>query len=102
MRKNETSIKDDIDFLDVLNEIIILFENNKRIQTATSGELLLLEKLFNIRELVLGNKPMKTKQENHISLQRILDDMPSIAVTPEGKRIYDIAYYFAYIYRFSK
>jgi len=96
MKINETEIKSDKDFLCVLDEVITLFDGKKN---APSGELLLLDKLINIREIARGNRHLKTKQENYISLQRVLDDMTSIAITATGKKIYEIAYYFSFIYK---
>jgi len=102
MKTNETEIKSDKDFLTSLDELIKLFEEKSKIRTSTPGELLLLDKLINIREIAIGNRPLKTKQEDYISLQRLLDDMTSIAITETGKKIYDIAYYFSYIYKLPR
>ncbi|NLL20022.1 MAG: hypothetical protein GX262_13560 [Clostridia bacterium] len=99
MNPNETEIKSDEDFLIILGELITLFEGRNEKRTATHGELLLLDKLINIREIARGKRPLKTKQENYISLQRVLDDMTSIAITDTGKKIYEIVYYFSYVYK---
>lgn len=99
MKPNKTEIKSDKDFLNSLDELITLFEGKSEKRTSTPGELLLLDKLINIREIAIGNRPLKTNQENYISLQRVLDDITSIAITETGKKIYEIAYYFSYVYK---
>jgi hypothetical protein len=99
MKINETVIKSDEEFLNLLDELINFFKEKKVTQVATNSDLVLLDKLFNIKEIAIGNRPLKTKQENYISLQRVLDDMTSIAITETGKKIYEIVYYFSFIYK---
>ncbi len=99
MKKNETKIKSDKDFLTSLDELIMLFEDKREKGISTHRELFLLDKLINFKEIAIGNRLLKTKQENYISLQRVLDDMTSIAITETGKKIYDVVYYFSYIYK---
>jgi len=99
MKNNVTNIKDDVSFIKIVNEIITLFKDKIDDDNIIKSELVIYNKLVKIRDIALGKEKMNMSQEKYISLQRVLDDMPSVGITPIGEKIYELAYYFAYIYK---
>lgn len=101
MKKNVTNIKNDKLFIKKINEIIKLYDNKRDEDNISEAELFVCSKLKKIRDVAIGDEELKMPQEKYISFQRALDDMPSIGMTDIGETIYELIYYFAYIYKIT-
>ena len=102
MKKNVTNIKDDKSFIEIINDIINLYKSKIDSNSIIESELVVYNEMIKIKDIALGKEKIKTSQENYISIQRVLDDMPSIGTTPIGEKIYDLVYYFAFVYKIPK
>ena len=96
---NVTNIKDDNSFLMGLDKIVEILKNKQVLGVITKSELYILNDLIELKQLALGERKLLMPQEKYISFQRSLDEMTSIGRTEIGRTIYELIYYFAYIYK---
>ena len=96
MKKNVTRIMDDDSFLIELSCAIEALELKKKENGLEGTENTILQYLKKIFDIAIGREPLKGKQEDYISIQRVLSDDPE---TPMCQKINELSYYFSYLFK---
>lgn len=96
MKKNVTNISDDISFLKELSKVIEVMESKKDKEGLEGAEGTVLGYLRRIYNIAKGNEPLKGKQEDYISIQRVLSDDPELFM---NKKVGELSYYFSYFFK---
>lgn len=96
MRKNITGISDDVSFLRELSNVIKVMESKKNRIGLEGSEKTILHYLNRIYDIVMKKEPLKGKQEDYISIQRVLSDDPELLM---NQKISELSYYFSYLFK---
>jgi len=96
MRENVTNIPNDNSFLEELDKTIELFINKENNENLIGAENTILQYLLLISKIAKKQESLKGKQENYISIQRVLSDDPELFMCD---KVSELSYYFAYIYK---
>jgi hypothetical protein len=96
MKKNITNISDDISFLKELSKAIEAMESKKDKEGLEGAEDTVLRYLKRIYGIAKGNEPLKGKQEDYISIQRVLSDDPELYM---NQKVGELSYYFSYFFK---
>ena len=95
MKENVTRIMDDNSFLNELSCVIEALESKEKENGLEGAENTILQYLKRIFDIAIGKEPLIGKQEDYISIQRVLSDDPNLLMCD---RIGDLSYYFSYLF----
>ncbi len=96
MKENVTRIMDDNSFLNELSCVIEALESKEKENGLEGAENTVLQYLKRIFDIARGKEPLIGKQEDYISIQRVLSDDPNLLMCD---RIGDLSYYFSYLFK---